>query len=779
MSIGEHYSIQKFLGKGGIGETFLVADQQKGGGLFAMKRVARSAFAKKADSLRREFDLLRRLDHPNIARVLEWGETDEYYFFIEEYVGGGDVFEALKGGNYNRILSAFVQILRALHFLHREKILHGDLKPENILVVKGASLLHEDTVKLIDFGLSQDLGGTRRPAGGSVHFLAPEILLEKAYDHRADLYALGVCLYRMTTGRYPFENDAGRTDRLVRDQIEKTPVEPKRHSKDLPQGLNDLVMKLLEKDPSHRPESAQAILELLNRIEGERFSILLRREHVADVSERHAQAKQDIRNLCAWAEIPLSREVLLSLTDLPGDLLDSCLGALEEEKLIRHVLWNGSYHFVSSAPRPPFSETGAPISSLLKLADSTYRSGRLREARAVVESLRPRFESDQKDLPRDELVSFLTIASLVYLESGDLETSRRLCERFLAVNNLTEAEQAKIWGRLGWIDYREGKYPQALKDFDTAFVHWEKDGDVTGRVSVENFRGMTHQILRDWGASRQAYHRGLALLRETDAFYPILQMNLASAAQQAEAYEECLEAYEAARRSSEGSDNYNLRARLLNNLANLHLYLGRLDQASQYAHASLKVAVEGGLQSLEGNNYLLLSVIADKEGRLEECRGLVEKASAVFQYAGTASERASVLLHEAYYWYTAGDDAKAGEIIADLHRSFPKETSLLTYADLLEGKILARHEPPDFERGAQLLKRVIASLESSRDEANLWDAHFALGRLLRRTDPTEAHGHFQKALAILQKLTEKIPEPFRNGFFRDRKREKILNEMND
>ena len=777
MSIGERFIVQKSLGKGGIGESFLVADRQKDGQIFALKQVPKKAFAKKIESLRHEFATLSRLAHPNIARVLEFGETPEFYFFIEEYVGGGDVFQALHGTDYNRVLSAFVQILRALHFLHREKILHGDLKPENILVVKDASLLREDTVKLIDFGLAQDLAGPRRRAGGSLHFLAPEILLEKPYDHRADLYALGVCLYRMTTGRYPFENGQDRTDLLVRDQIHKMPVAPGRFRTDLPKGLNDLAMRLLEKNPEDRPASAEEVLEALNRIEGEGFSILLRRERFGDDSAELRRRREEIRRLCAWADVPLSRETLISLMDLPADRLDACLEALEEEGALHRVLRDGSYHFEAASQAEDRKTAGAPVASLLQLAESSYRSGRLREARHVIETLAPIFEAAKVTASRADQAHYFIVASLVFLESGDLEKARGLCERFLKFPKLTHEEQGKIYGRLGWIAYRKGRYQEALKHFEESSLHWEKSGNIEGCVAVSNFQGMTYQALKEWDTSLGFYQKALDRLTEGAPMFPIVMMNRAIAAQEAGRYETAVADYEKARRAAEASRNVQLQARLLNNLANLYLYLGRLDQASGLAHRSLKLAVENGIASLEGNNYLLISVIADKEGRIDQCRESIEKSAAVFENRGTVAERATAALHRAYYFFTAGDEERVRKEIAGLRASYPEETNVMRSTDLLEGKIFARAEPPDIGGGFQRLQEAIRHFESQDDLSNLWDGLFTMGRLVRVERPEEAKRYFERSHEVLEKLTAKIPEAYRNGFFRDRKRERTMAEL--
>jgi serine/threonine protein kinase len=233
------FKVIRPLGKGGMGETVLVSDPSQDDELFVLKKVPKKSFPEKIELLRKEFATLTRLSHPNIARVFKFGEEAKSYYFFEEYVEGSDLFQATYQGNYNQILAALAQVLRALIYLHHQGFIHGDLKAENILVVRNASLFSEDSVKLIDFGLARhrkDLNKENLPSG-SLYFMAPEILLEKPYDHRADLYALGVCLYRMITGRYPFEHEKEDLHRLVQAQISQMPVDPERFQTDLPKGL--------------------------------------------------------------------------------------------------------------------------------------------------------------------------------------------------------------------------------------------------------------------------------------------------------------------------------------------------------------------------------------------------------------------------------------------------------------------------------------------------------------------------------------------------------------
>lgn len=915
-------NLKKSLGSGGIGEAFLAATIDAGEErLFVVKKVPKTAFSKKVDSLRREFVTLSRLAHPNIARVFDFGSDQDSYFLVEEFIDGADLFEATHQVDYNQVLSVLVQLLRALDFMHRRGVLHGDLKAENILVVRNASLSQTDAVKLIDFGLARHLKEVQahqRPSG-TLPFMAPEILLGKPYDHRADLYALGVCLYRILTGRYPFEAqgaEAVRPDLRIQMQIEKRPVEPRCFRADLPRGLNTITMRLLQKSPGDRFQTAADALESLNREEKENFTLWtdveahltlregplfgrekelrrlkelyeagarrlrlvggtgmgkkrlahefglrlqeegheerpvflmepgdgsegvveiapwsedevagfledrLRLERVpkdwrknlipltegtpqkaivlaeywlaagwssrplADFKELSkareallAKDKRKVFELCAFAAAPLTQEVLEKISGLSPSLLQAALDGLEKEGWLLRTVHQGLYHY-RAAPEHgarPFEipEAGSFL-SFIHLIEETYRAGQhLRAARLLDGLLGTLNEKRRRDLPRETAAALYATASLVFLEIGRLRESASLCREFLNLPGLTDTERGKILNRLGWIAYREGDYRRAHGVFEEAAPYWEKAGDRRGQASVANFQGMTHQALLEWDPAVLSYRRALSLLLESDdPWRPLFRMNLAVAAQETRDFSEALVQYEAAREECRADRHF--EARLLNQLANLYLFLGRYDQAGRLVYESLRISVESGIASLEGANYLLLSVLSDREGRFDACRDYVQKAAALFERLGTAAERAAVGLHEAYYWFTVGDGERALKALSSLRKDFPGEATIGAQADLLEAKIEARTLSSDPSRAETALERARTYFESRNDPANLWDVFFVRAEIKRRQDPKRAQKDYRKALEILEDLAAKIPEEFRSGFFRDRKRERIL-----
>jgi tetratricopeptide (TPR) repeat protein len=348
----------------------------------------------------------------------------------------------------------------------------------------------------------------------------------------------------------------------------------------------------------------------------------------------------------------------------------------------------------------------------------------------------------------------------------------------LALPELTDAEHAKGLNRLGWVCYRRGDYEGARRIFEKAEPLWAKTGDTLGRAAALNFLAMTCQALKYFEAAMERYRSALTFLPEGEEWRAMIHMNLGLCAQEAQKYADAIDAYEAALKESEKVQDARIRTAVLNNLSNLYVYLGRLDRAGGLGHASLKFAIENGLTGLEGQNYLFLAHVADKEGNLEDFRKYVEKAKSVLETAGSVSERARARLYEAYLALTAGEEKTCRSVLKGLRADFPAETELMAQCDLVEGKLALKKDPPDAAHGAPALERAKAYYQSRSDEANLWEVLNVLGQIHRVDRPMEARDSLTKALAMLDRLSEKIPEAYRASFFRDRKREKILENLN-
>jgi len=212
---------------------------------------------------KQEARVMASLDHENIVKVYDISQDGEVPFIVAEYVDGRDVGDMLKGAPDGRLSEQFTrriaaQLLRALAYAHRRRVIHRDIKPSNVLIT------HEGTAKVADFGIArivedQEVG---KPGEiiGSARYMSPEQLKGEETTPRSDLYSVGILLYHCLTGRPPFSGD---TSSVARQQIHKDPTPPRELNKAISPRLEAVILKALAKDPEERYPSALAMLESL------------------------------------------------------------------------------------------------------------------------------------------------------------------------------------------------------------------------------------------------------------------------------------------------------------------------------------------------------------------------------------------------------------------------------------------------------------------------------------------------------------------------------------
>src|SRR6185436_13304434 len=211
--------------------------------------------------------------HPNIVTVFDIGEESAQPFLILPVMNGGDVEGLIEDApehklTLQRSVEIAIDTCRGLEFSHAKGIVHRDLKPGNVW-------LTEDGRAMIgDFGLAVAVDKTRlTQAGmmvGTVNYMPPEQAMGGVMDARSDLYSLGAMLYEMVCGRPPFIGDESVA--IIGQHLNTPPVSPRWHRPDCPQALEALILRMLEKDPSKRPSSAEEVrmaLESVDRIRPE------------------------------------------------------------------------------------------------------------------------------------------------------------------------------------------------------------------------------------------------------------------------------------------------------------------------------------------------------------------------------------------------------------------------------------------------------------------------------------------------------------------------------
>jgi DNA-binding SARP family transcriptional activator len=213
----------------------------------------------------REARAIARLNHPNIVTVYDVGEADGAPFIVMELIQGESLHDLMLAGDcrpdaLDKIVSIAQQICTALEHAHAHDIVHRNLKPENVL------LTADGRTKLVDFGLARPMASRLTSEGdivGTVFYLAPELALGQKFDGRADLYALGVMLYELTTGRLPFTADKSLA--VISQHLYAPVVPPCAKNANIPPALNTLIVRLLSKDPADRPASAAEVRRALEQ----------------------------------------------------------------------------------------------------------------------------------------------------------------------------------------------------------------------------------------------------------------------------------------------------------------------------------------------------------------------------------------------------------------------------------------------------------------------------------------------------------------------------------
>ena len=259
--IQERYLLEERLGKGGMGEVWRAHDERLKRTV-AIKLIAPHLTDDPEFLARflREAQSIAGISHPNVVGVLDFGETNEEPFLVMEYVAGPALTD-LTGEPHEpeKAFSLMAQAAAGAGAAHAQGIVHRDIKPANIL------LTQDGRAKLVDFGIALPQGVERLTltgaALGSPHYISPEQARGDKATARSDVYALGVVLYELLTGRRPFEGAGVAAVALA--HVEQDPQPPSAHVPGLDAAVDDLVLKCLAKDPQHRFADGAQLQEAL------------------------------------------------------------------------------------------------------------------------------------------------------------------------------------------------------------------------------------------------------------------------------------------------------------------------------------------------------------------------------------------------------------------------------------------------------------------------------------------------------------------------------------
>ena len=273
----KRYKIEKVIGVGGMAIVFKAED------ILMNRTVAikmlKNDIAGDSEALRRfinESKAVAMLSHENIVNIYDVSVKGNTKYIVMEYIEGITLkaFLKHKGGSlsWRETLNITEQILHALEHAHSKGVIHRDIKPQNIMLLKNG------LIKVADFGIAKlpdtDTFTVTDKAIGTVNYISPEQATnEGPIDERSDLYSVGVLMYELSCGELPFTGDTPVA--VAYKHVNDTPKHPRELKPDMPQGLDQIIMRAMEKSPDMRYQSAKQMLahiQFLRRIARQRIS---------------------------------------------------------------------------------------------------------------------------------------------------------------------------------------------------------------------------------------------------------------------------------------------------------------------------------------------------------------------------------------------------------------------------------------------------------------------------------------------------------------------------
>jgi len=299
----DRYRIENLVARSGMASIFRATDMQTGQQV-AIKIPHPEIESEPVlfDRFKREAEIGERLDHPGVMKVLG-GEEHSRIYMVMEWVEGRllrQVLHEQKKFPVERALKITLEICDALDYIHRNGVVHRDLKPENIM------LDAEDHIKLIDFGIAGVEGARRLTFAklsqvmGTPDYISPEQVKGKRGDGRSDLYALGIILYEMLTGKTPFSGP--NPFAVMNDRLLNNPVPPREANPEISPELQEVIYRALEREPSNRYSTANEFawdLEHLDQVG------VAERAEMKDWRKRKTPVARQILFYAAMALIPI------------------------------------------------------------------------------------------------------------------------------------------------------------------------------------------------------------------------------------------------------------------------------------------------------------------------------------------------------------------------------------------------------------------------------------------------------------------------------------------
>ena len=285
-NLSEIYEIRQVLGKGKFGLVKLGIHRGSG------RKVAIKIINKKlvtaidVQQVKTEIDILKIAKHPNIIQLYDVFENENYIYIIMEYCAGGDLFSYIEKRGFRlpetRAAEIIHKLSTAVYFLHEYGVVHRDLKPENILMTDNSS---NADIRLVDFGLGKIIGPGEMCTDpfGTFSYVAPEVLKEKPYSFKVDLFAIGIIAYLLVAGFLPFDHETSEKEIARQTVYEPTPF-PISIWKNISNEARMFVDNLLQKNPEKRMDIKEVLQHKWLQKFNAKESISFKKRNESDLS---------------------------------------------------------------------------------------------------------------------------------------------------------------------------------------------------------------------------------------------------------------------------------------------------------------------------------------------------------------------------------------------------------------------------------------------------------------------------------------------------------------
>ncbi|MDB5043403.1 MAG: putative Mitogen-activated protein kinase kinase kinase [Candidatus Eremiobacteraeota bacterium] len=265
-TLDNRYQVDELIGRGGMADVYRGIDKMLDRAV-AIKVLTERDDGEQ-DRFLREARSMARLNHRNIVAVYDAGRSDGWSYIVMELVEGRTLGAVPAHElTIHTAIRHYIDILEGLEYAHERGVIHRDLKPANVMVVPSGA------VKVMDFGLARRMSemSSVTTAGeivGTIAYLPPERFLGKLADERSDLYSVGVMLYETFAGAQPFRSESDDLVAVIFGHVNEPPPSPRSHNRAVPPQIERIILKLLEKEPDRRYQTAREVLAELRTLLG-------------------------------------------------------------------------------------------------------------------------------------------------------------------------------------------------------------------------------------------------------------------------------------------------------------------------------------------------------------------------------------------------------------------------------------------------------------------------------------------------------------------------------